>query len=161
MTNSEESQIEDEIRSRFLVEDLQVFRNSAGIPYAIVGHNPHDRLITDRWFGGFETKQEFRQVISFICERFETGGYSYWLADLRLLNTSFFHSDDWLADVVFPRVMASGLVREAVVLPNYEGVPTDYDVVGSGSAALSKIVDGRVHGFRDIQKAKSWLYGVE
>lgn len=148
----------EDIKSAFRISDLQGFRNSTGQSYAIVGHNPSSRLITDKWIGAFDDEAAFRTVLEFICRHFETGNYSYWLADLRFMSSSFFHSEDWLAEVVFPRAIAAGLEREAVVLPQREDVPPDFDVFGSASAALRKITDGRVRGFRDLDLAKAWLF---
>ncbi len=161
MPAPQELQTRTDIRVEFSVEDLRVFRGGkTNQPYAIVGHNPNIGLLTDVWVGGFETEQAFRAVLEFIIEQFETGGYSYWLADLRHLNTGFFHSDTWLAETVFPKAIAAGLVREAVVLPTYQDAPPDYDVFGSGSSALRKITDGRVRGFTDIGEARQWLFGI-
>lgn len=148
----------DDIKAAFSVEDLRLFRTADGNAYAIVGHSPDHRLITDTWVGGFGTVAEFRQVLEFICERFEAGGYSLWLADLRYLNSGFLHSEAWLAESVFPRTIAAGLQREAVVLPTYLGAPPAYDVFGSASSALKRITDGRVRGFTDIETAKTWLF---
>lgn len=149
---------QSDVKTTFSVKDLEVFRTADGNAYAIVGHSPATRLITDTWLGAFDTEAEFRQVLEFICTRFETGDYSYWLADLRFLNSGFHHSDTWLAEYVFPRVLAAGLQREAVVLPTYRGAPADYDVFGSASAALQKITDGKVRGFTDLEEAKQWLF---
>ncbi|MFN4764792.1 hypothetical protein ACKGJN_16810, partial [Gillisia sp. Q332] len=110
------------------------------------------------WLGGFGTEAEFRQVLEFICERFETGNYIFWLADLRFLNSAFFHSEAWLAETVFPRAIAAGLQREAVVVPTYQGAPRGYDVFGSASSALGRITDGRVRGFSDVEAAKAWVF---
>ncbi|MGJ3260279.1 MAG: hypothetical protein ACFE0S_11830 [Rhodospirillales bacterium] len=148
-----------DIKTAFRISDLQGFRNSAGQYYAIVGHNPANRLITDKWLGAVEDEAAFRTVLEFICRHFETGNYSYWLADLRHMSSSLAHSEDWLAEEVFPRVIAAGMTREAVVLPAREDVPPDFDVFGSASAALQKITDGRVRGFQDIDLAKAWLFG--
>lgn len=147
-----------DVEAAFSVEDLEVFRTADGKAYAIVGHSPANRLITDTWLGAFDSEAEFRRVVEFICARFETGAYSFWLADLRFLNSGFFHSDAWLAEVVFPRVIAAGLQREAVVVPSYQGAPPDYDVFGSASSALRKITDGRVRGFTDLDSARDWLF---
>lgn len=148
----------DDVKATFSVEDLRLFRTADGNAYAIVGHSPVHRLITDTWLGGFGTEAEFRRVLEFICERFETGDYSFWLADLRFLNSGFHHSEAWLAESVFPRTIAAGLQREAVVVPTYQGAPPDYDVFGSASSALRRITDGRVRSFDDIEKAKEWLF---
>jgi len=148
----------EDVTATFSVEDLHVFRTTEGKAYAIVGHSPANRLITDTWVGGFDTEAEFRRVLEFICDLFERGGYCFWLADLRFLNSSFFHSDAWLAEYVFPKAIAAGLQREAVVVPTYQGAPPDYDVFGSASSALRKITDGRVRGFTDLDVAKDWLF---
>lgn len=148
----------NDVKATFSVEDLRRFRTSDGKTYAIVGHSPDLRLVTDTWLGGFGTEAEFRRVLEFICECFETGDYAFWLADLRFLNSGFFHSDTWLAETVFPRTIAAGLQREAVVLPSYQGAPPNYDVFGSASSALRKITDGRVRSFTDLDQAKAWLF---
>lgn len=158
MGASREARTRGDVSTTFSVEDLQVFRTAEGTAYAIVGHSPAHRLITDTWVGGFGTEAEFRRVLEFICERFETGDYAFWLADLRFLNSGFFHSEAWLAESVFPRVIAAGLQREAVVVPSYQGAPPDYDVFGSASSALRRITDGRVRGFSDLEEARDWLF---
>lgn len=157
MTGSVAYRAQQDVRDAFDVSDLQTFRGDNGIPYAIVSHNPNTGLLTDVWFGAFEREEQFRVVLEFVCDRFEEGGYHLWLADLRLLNSGFHHSEEWLAEYAFPRAIAGGLEREAVVLPSYRGAPPDYDVFGSASAALRKITDGRVKGFDDVDLAKNWL----
>ena len=150
--------IRQDVRGAFLVEELQTFRLDDGRTYAIVGHNEDLGLVTDIWFGGFETRDHFRDVLEFICDRFDTGRYHLWLADLRHMSSGFQDSEDWLAEYVFPRVIAGGLAREAVVLPKQvEDLPPDFDVLGSASAALKKITDGRVRGFDDLGQARAWL----
>lgn len=158
MAASRSARTREDVKAAFSVEDLRLFRTADGKAYAIVGHSPDHRLIADTWVGGFGTEGEFRRVLEFICERFEAGGYSFWLADLRHLNSGFLHSDAWLAEHVFPRTIAAGLQREAVVVPSYQGAPPAYDVFGSASSALRKITDGRVRGFTDIDEAKAWLF---
>ena len=150
----------EDIKAAFRISDLQGFRNSTGQYYAVVGHNRSSRLITDKWIGAVDDEDAFKTVLEFICRHFETGNYSYWLADLRHMSSSFAHSEDWLAGVVFPRTIAAGLEREAVVLPARENVPPDFDVFGSATSALRKITDGRVRGFQDLDMAKEWLFGV-
>lgn len=150
--------IRQDVRGTFLVEELRTFRLDSGKSYAIVGHNENLGLITDIWFGSFETRDHFRDVLDFICDRFDTGRYHLWLADLRHMSSGFQESEDWLADYVFPRVIAGGLMREAVVLPKQvEDLPPGFDVFGSASAALKKITDGRVRGFDDLEQARAWL----
>lgn len=149
-----------DIKNAFDVSDLRTFRQSSGLPYAVVSHNPGWGLISDAWFGAFEKDEQFREVLEFVCENFETGRYRLWLADLRHLNRSFWNFDSWLADVVFPRAIAGGLEREAVVLPRDMKAPPSYDVFGSASAALRQITDGRVRGFTSLDDAKRWLLDV-
>jgi hypothetical protein len=158
MAASQVAKTRSDVEATFSVEDLRVFRTAAGNAYAIVGHSPANRLIADTWLGAFDTEAEFRRVLEFICDRFEAGGYSYWLADLRFLNSGFFHSDAWLAEYVFPRTIAAGLLREAVVIPTYQGAPAEYDVFGSAFSALRMIVDRKVRGFTDLEEAREWLF---
>jgi hypothetical protein len=150
--------IRQDVRGAFLVAELRTFRLENGRTYAIVGHNEDLGFITDIWYGGFESRDRFRDVLEFICDRFDTGCYHLWLADLRHMSRGFQDSEDWLAEYVFPRVIAGGLAREAVVLPKQvEDLPPDFDVFGSASAALKKITDGRVRGFDDLGQARAWL----
>lgn len=149
--------IQTDVKSAFSIQELEIFRLDGGQPYAIVAHDPAARLISDIWFGSFKTEERFRAVLEFICDRFDHGGYRYWLADLRYMTHSFAGSEDWLADYVFPRTIAAGLRREAVVLPENLNLPPNFDVFGAASAALRKITDGRVRGFTDISSAKAWL----
>lgn len=149
--------IQNDVLKTFKVAELQTFRLDDGAPYAIVGDNEDLGLITDIWFGSFETQANFRAVLNFICDRFDTGRYQLWLADLRHMTHSFHGAEDWLADYVFPRTIGAGLLREAVVLPPQVDGPRTFDVFGSASAALSKITDGRVVGFDDVERARAWL----
>ncbi|RVU38936.1 hypothetical protein EOI86_06635 [Hwanghaeella grinnelliae] len=149
-----------DVKAAFAPQDLRTFRTGDGKTYAIVSHFPEKKLIIDTWIGGFYTVAEFRAVLTYICDQFDTGRYAYWLADLRHLNSGFHHSETWLAEYAFPRVLAGGLVREAVVLPEDRGDPADYDVFGSASAALRKITDGKIRGFGNVSDAKAWLFDV-
>jgi len=150
-------QIQPDISAAFSLEELRAFLLPNGRRYAVVGHNPDQRLISDIWFGAFGSQQAFKDVLEFICERFETGGYAYWLADLRYLNEDFHEAEAWLVDEVVPRVMAAGLQREAVVMPSTTGQPEGFDVYGAASDTLRQIADGRIRGFTDIRLAKLWL----
>lgn len=150
-------QIQPDVSAAFSLEELRAFLLPNGRRYAVVGHNPDQRLISDIWFGAFGSQRAFKDVLEFICERFETGGYAYWLADLRYLNEDFHESEAWLVEEVVPRVMAAGLQREAVVMPASTGQPEGFDVYGSASDTLRHIADGRVRGFTDIRLAKLWL----
>lgn len=159
MDGSGNAATKPDIKQKFAISDLRTFRNSNDMTYAIVGHNPDLDLICDTWIGAFDTEADFRQVLEYICECFETGDYRFWLADLRYLTSSFFHSDAWLAAHAYPRAIAAGLEREAVVVPRHVDLPEDYDVFGSASAALRKIADGRCRGFDHLDSAREWLLG--
>ncbi|PJK27914.1 hypothetical protein [Minwuia thermotolerans] len=150
--------IRADVAEVFSATELRAFRRGDGRIYTVVGHNPDHRLLTDIWLGGFGSLDNFRAVLDFVCERFECGGYSYWLADLRHLSESFFEAEEYLARTVVPRVMAAGMQREAVVAPALEpGVPQGYDVFGAADTALRRIADGRIRGFTDIAAARAWL----
>ena len=71
MVAPREAKTEPDVGTAFSVQDLQVFRTAHGTAYAIIGHSPALRLITDTWVGGFESEVEFRRVLEFICARFE------------------------------------------------------------------------------------------
>ena len=142
----------------FALTELRTFRSRAGLPYAMVSHNPEFGLVSDLWLGGFDEQDDFRAVLNFLAETFEGGGYRYWLADLRYMSTEFTLSGDWLVDELMPRVFNAGLVREALVVTGDSGVPEGYDVFGSASTALPRLSDGRIRGFPDIEASKAWLF---
>lgn len=141
-----------------------MFRTEAGEPriYAVVTHDPLLGVISDFWVGDFTDEEGFRAVLAYVAECFEGGGYRYWLADLRFLSTGFAASHRWLIDEMVPRVVAAGLKREAVVLPERRpGLPPAYDVFGDALAALNEIGDARIRGFTDLEEAKRWLLAPE
>lgn len=140
--------------------DLQVlreFRDESSRPYAIVFHDFENALISDVWLGEFGSEANFKRVLIYVCEMFETGSYTRWLADLRHLNQSFYGLEDWLSQVAFQRAAAAGMVKEAVVLPEKLVTPNRFDTHGSGTAAMNKIVDDRIRSFTSIEEATSWL----
>jgi len=141
----------------FAFAELKAFRLETGSTYAIVLHNPETRVISNRWFGDPGGDEGFRRVVDCIAANFETGAYSYWLADQRYLSRSYAGSVDWLAESAMPRIIRAGLIREAVVVPPDRGQPEGYDVFETASKALALIADGRVRGFTDLERAKRWL----
>ena len=145
-------------KSDIQVAEVRTFRLKSGQPFAIIGHNPQERLITDFWFGNFETEENFRLVGSHVCEMLKTGAYSYWMADMRHLTQSFYCSEDWVAGDLFPRAVSAGLERKAVVLPPNRNLPAGFDSFGSASNAIRKITDHRVSGFHDLDRAYNWLF---
>ena len=149
--------IQSDIARAFSVRADRIFHRRNDQVYAIVGANPQLGLISDVWFDRFDSQEEFRTVLAHIRDQFETGKFRYWLADLRFLTTDFSGSEEWLVREVFPSVVASGLVREAVVLPDAAVKEEGSDVFESASRALREIADGRVRGFTDIALAKRWL----
>ena len=144
-------------KSDYQVQPLRTFRLKNNQPFAIVGHNPEQRLITDLWFGNFETEENFRQVGAYVCDILKTGEYSYWLADMRHLTQSFYCSEDWLANEIFPCAISAGLERKAMVLPPNRNLPSGFDSFGSASNTIRKITDHRVSAFHDVDHAYGWL----
>ncbi|MEQ8806322.1 MAG: hypothetical protein RLN77_00275 [Rhodospirillales bacterium] len=141
------------------IQEVRTFRLKNDQPFAIIGHNPTERLITDFWFGNFETDENFRLVGNHVCEMLQTGTYSYWLADMRHLTQSFYCSEDWVAGDLFPRAVSAGLKRKALVLPPNRNLPTGFDSFGSASNVIRKITDHRVSGFHNLERAYGWLFG--
>jgi hypothetical protein len=141
----------------FGLELLREYRHEGQVPYCLVSHNPELELICDTWIGQADDLESFRAPLRYICSRFESGGYRFWLADLRYLNSGFHHSAEWLAETVYPLTVAHGLEREAVVLPSSGPVPYEFDVQGAASSALNRIMDGRVRGFTSPVEARRWL----
>lgn len=152
------AQMQPDIADAFGLVELRSFRVPGGITYAVVGHNPGSRLLSDIWFGDFHHEREFQVVLEYIAEQFETGQYDYWLADLRFMASSFHNSHDWLVGTLMPRIFNAGLVREAVVLPTSDvQVPEGFDVLGSATKAIRELSEGVVRGFHNVEKAKAWL----
>jgi hypothetical protein len=59
-----------------------------------------------------------------------------------------------------PRVLAAGLKREAIVLPQYRGAPGVYDVFGAASDMREKLPRaGFLKFFEKIDPAMAWLAG--
>ena len=150
--------VEPDIQIAFGLEEVRSFTLPDGSVYAVVAHNKERRLVHDVWVGDFDDQTAFRAVLSYILELMRTGDYAYWLADIRHLSTSFIGSNAWLVHELMPAVIAAGLVREAVVVPDEVAAPEGFDVLGAATAALREIADGRVRGFRDIKVAKRWLF---
>ncbi|WP_417515532.1 hypothetical protein [Minwuia sp.] len=149
--------IQTDVVDRFSVAERRVFRNVDGQTYAVVGHNRELGLLTDIWFGTYGSEDNFRSVLEYMCEQFETGDYRLWLADLRFLSQSFFDAQQYLVEEACPRAIRAGLAREAVVMRPAEDVPEGFNVFGSAHAALQQIADGRVRGFTDMDMAREWL----
>ncbi|GJL90890.1 hypothetical protein [Hyphococcus sp.] len=149
--------IQNDIASTFSVRATRVFHRRNNQVYAIVGDNPASGLITDVWFDRFDSQDEFRAVLTHVRDKFQAGGYRYWLADLRFLASSFSESEDWLIREIMPAMFEAGLKREAVVLPDTAIKIEGADAFATGARALREIADGRVRGFTDITLAKRWL----
>ena len=57
-----------------------------------------------------------------------------------------------------PRVLAAGLKREAIVLPQYRGAPGAYDVFGAASDTREKLPrEDFLKFFEEIDPAIAWL----
>ena len=144
----------------FGIQQLAVFKNPDGSTYAFVGHDPAAGIISDHWFRSFEQESGFHEAIEFICDAFETGDYSLWLADLRYLNRSFREFGPCLAQDIMPRGLAAGLKREAILRPQYRGAPGAYDVFGAASDTREKLPRADfLKFFEDIDPAMAWLAG--
>lgn len=150
-------QVETDIQGAFALAELRTFRLADGRTYAVVAHDPSLGLIHDFWVGGFESEDQFRAVLEYVLQQIRERGYTLWLADLRHMSTGFMSSRAWLVEELTPKVIAAGLVREAVVLPEKFDAPEGFDVFGSASAALRDLADGRIRGFRHLDAAKRWL----
>lgn len=157
MSHPAPANLQDDIVSAFSVETDKVFNRRNRQVYAIVGKNPELKIVSEVWFGRFDTQAEFRAVLQHIFDLFGDGDYRYWLADLRFLTSSFDESKEWLVNQLMPAMFNAGLEREAVVLPAGAIDEEGQDVFAAASDALQKITDGRVRSFTDIQTAKKWL----
>lgn len=152
------AEIQPDVADAFGLTELRSFRVQGGITYAVVGHNPVNRLLSDIWFGDFHQQRDFQLVLEYIASQFEAGQYEYWLADLRFMASSFHNSHDWLVNTLMPRVFKAGLIREAVVLPRPDSqLPEGFDVFGAASKAIRELSGGSVRGFHNLDKAKAWL----
>lgn len=154
-----QASIRPDVERAFRLEELRTFRSEgdAGHIYALVAHNPELVLISDFWAGDFPDPAAFRDVLGFIAEKIESGAYRVWLTDLRFLSSSFADSSDWLVHELMPRVIAAGLDRAAVVLPENRVLPAEYDVFHAGSDVIEEFHNARVRGFTDVGEAKRWL----
>lgn len=153
--------LQPDVVRAFSVRSDRVFTRVNGQVYAIVGVNPDLAVISDVWFDRFDRQEEFRAVLTHIRDRFLSGGYRFWLADLRFLASDFSQSEPWLVKDLMPAIFTAGLEREAVVLPDAAIKAEGADAYASGARALLDIADGRVRGFTDIALAKRWLLDCE
>ncbi|WP_428407283.1 hypothetical protein [Hyphococcus sp.] len=155
---SQSAVIQSDVASAFSVRSDRIFYRGNNQIYAIVGNNPEKGVVSDVWFDRFDDQADFRAVLNHIADLFEKGGYRYWLADLRFMTSDFMESEAWLVSDLMPRVIAAGLRREAVVLPDAAVKVEGADAFAAASRALQDIADGRVRGFTDIALAKAWLF---
>ncbi len=149
--------LQDDVVRAFSVRTDRVFQRANGQIYAIIGINPDFALITDVWFGQFDTQDEFRAVLNHLRARFEEGGYRYGLADLRFLTSDFSASEDWVVHNLAPALFEAGLEREALVLPDTAVTGEGAGAYAAGARTLRDIADSRIRGFTNIALAKKWL----
>lgn len=149
--------LSDDVVNAFDLKEHRVFRRENDQVYAIVGTNRDLAVVSDTWFGRFDSQVEFQQVLTHILDLFREGRFRYWLADLRMLATDFRDSERWLVSHLMPEMFKAGLVREAVVVPDEAVQIEGEDVYRTASSALRQIADGRVRGFKDIALARRWL----
>ncbi|MEE2690216.1 MAG: hypothetical protein VX640_01630 [Pseudomonadota bacterium] len=149
--------IRDDVVGAFAMKEHRAFRRANDQVYAIVGANPAMKIVSDTWFGRYDSQIEFQQVLTHILDLFRGGRYSYWLADIRMMATDFRDSERWLVSYLMPEMIKAGLVREAVVVPDETVQVEGEDVFRTASSALRTIADGRVRAFKDIKLARQWL----
>lgn len=149
--------LQPDVVRAFAMREHKVFLRANGQVYAIVGVNPDLLVVSDVWFGGFDSQNEFKDVLVHVLDLIRNGKMRYWLADLRFLASDFGPSEDWLVKTLMPAVIGAGLEREAVVLPGAAIAKEGEDIYRTASTALRDIADGRVRGFTDISLAKRWL----
>lgn len=157
MPRATATSLQDDIVGAFSVTTNKIFYRQNKQIYAIVGANPNLHIVSEVWFGEFDTQEEFRAVLQHIFGLFGDEGYRYWLADLRFLKSDFSPSINWLTTQLMPAMFNAGLAREAVVLPDHAVNEEGEDVYASASGVLKTLTDGRVRGFTNVQHAKQWL----
>ncbi|MGD1847717.1 MAG: hypothetical protein ACFB10_20185 [Salibacteraceae bacterium] len=133
------------------MEKLRSFEREDGVVYAEVWADYELNGIVDIWKGKFETEDNFQKVIDFACRAFIERNLSCWMADLRTMKGSFDTSIPYLLETIMPKMLANGLQKEAVVLPQ------DAYAKLSVSTAILAIRDKRLHFFEDPEEARQWL----
>lgn len=130
----------------------KIYTRLDGVVYAKVSIDNEYNCIMDIWEGPFGSQENFRNVLKDIGDLIVKKGITRWLADLRNLQGSFDSSSDFLLEEIMPRVIRSGLLREAVVLPK--------DIFSKLSAtdAIKRLNNFEIRQFDDLEKAKEWLY---
>ena len=130
---------------------LKQFKNSKDVVYATVSYDAESNCVMDTWEGFFGSQDNFRSVVLYVAEVIAEKKAVKWLADLSKMNGSFDGSKDWLVSEIMPKVIQSGLLYEAIVLPK--------NVFSKLSArdTITKIKDFELRQFDDINQAKSWL----
>ncbi len=63
-------EIQDDVQREFQVKELCSFRKTRGETFAVVGDNADMRLISDVWFGSFDSQEDFRLVFEFLLDQF-------------------------------------------------------------------------------------------
>lgn len=149
--------VQTDVAQAFSVKPERLFHRANKQVYAIVATNPDIGVVSDVWFDRFDSQDEFRNVLNYICSLFETGAYRFWLADLRFLASDFAASEGWLVKTLMPAMFEAGLEREAVVLPDAAVRSEGQDAYQTASHALQVLSDGRIRGFTNIALARRWL----
>ena len=130
---------------------LKEFRKASQVVYASVYYDEQSRCIKDVWTGSFGTQQNFRDVLVYVASEIQRRKALKWLADLRLMVGSFDSSSEWIKYEITPKVLSSGLLLEAVVLPQ------DAFAKLSAKETVTKINKFELRQFEDIQLAEKWL----
>ena len=130
---------------------LQEFKTVSGTTYAQVYYDEETNTIMDVWNGVFGSQDNFKKVILFVKEEVVSRGITKWLADLQDMKGSFDGSREWMVQEIMPKLIQSGLLYEAIVLP--------LNVFSKLSArdAIMKIHNFELRQFSDLREAKAWL----
>ena len=96
---------------------LQEFKTVSGTTYAQVYYDEETNTIMDVWNGVFGSQDNFKKVILFVKEEVVSRGITKWLADLQDMKGSFDGSREWMVQEIMPKLIQSGLLYEAIVLP--------------------------------------------
>ena len=101
--------LSDDVVNAFDLKEHRAFRRENDQVYAIVGTNRDLAVVSDTWFGRFDSQVEFQQVLTHILDLFREGRFRYWLADLRMLAPDFRDSERWLVSPLMPEMFKAFL----------------------------------------------------
>jgi hypothetical protein len=151
------AEIQEDVRRAFLMRKRRVFERANRQIYAIVGSNPDMGVVSETWFGDYESSHEFRDVLVHVLDLVKREGLRFWLIDLRFKVPDFRRELEWIEGALLPAAIAAGVERGAAVLPEAAAVKDGQDLSETLFNLLGKAGGGRMRGFKDIDLAKQWL----